>query len=115
MKLQSYVCGSWHSGGARGVAMRDATTGEIIGEASSEGIDFGAVLDHARTRGGPALRAMTFHERAGLLQDAREAALGVQGGVLRALLSDGRDEGRLMDRHRWRHRYGLCICRQGGA
>ena len=68
MKLQSYVCGSWQSGGARGVAMRDATTGEIIGEASSEGIDFGAVLDHARTRGGPELRAMTFHERAGLLR-----------------------------------------------
>ena len=68
MKLQSYVCGSWHSGAARGVAMRDATTGEIIGEVSSDGIDFGAVLDHARSRGGPALRAMTFHERAGLLR-----------------------------------------------
>jgi oxepin-CoA hydrolase/3-oxo-5,6-dehydrosuberyl-CoA semialdehyde dehydrogenase len=68
MKLQSYVCGSWHSGAARGVAMRDATTGEIVGEASSDGIDFGAVLDHARSRGGPALRAMTFHERAGLLR-----------------------------------------------
>ncbi len=68
MNLQSYVCGSWHSGRARGVAMRDATTGETIGEASSDGIDFGAVLDHARTRGGPALRAMTFHERAGLLR-----------------------------------------------
>ena len=68
MNLQSYVRGSWHSGAARGVTMRDATTGETIGEASSDGIDFGAVLDYARTRGGPALRAMTFHERAGLLR-----------------------------------------------
>jgi oxepin-CoA hydrolase/3-oxo-5,6-dehydrosuberyl-CoA semialdehyde dehydrogenase len=68
MKLQSYVCGSWHTGAARGIAMRDATTGEIIAEASSEGIDFGAVLNYARTRGGPELRAMTFHERAGLLK-----------------------------------------------
>jgi oxepin-CoA hydrolase/3-oxo-5,6-dehydrosuberyl-CoA semialdehyde dehydrogenase len=68
MKLQSYVCGSWHSGAARGAAMRDATTGEIIGEASSDGIDFRAVLDYARTRGGPALREMTFHERASLLR-----------------------------------------------
>jgi oxepin-CoA hydrolase/3-oxo-5,6-dehydrosuberyl-CoA semialdehyde dehydrogenase len=68
MKLQSYVCGGWHGGRARGIAMRDATTGETIGEASSDGIDFGAVLDYARTRGGPELRAMTFHERAGLLR-----------------------------------------------
>ncbi len=68
MKLQSYVCGAWRSGGERGVAMRDAATGEIIAEASSEGIDFGAVLAHAREKGGPALRELTFHERAGILK-----------------------------------------------
>ena len=68
MKLQSYVCGAWRSGGERGVAMRDASTGEIIAEASTEGIDFGAVLAHAREKGGPALREMTFHERAGILK-----------------------------------------------
>ena len=44
----------------RGVAMRDATTGEIVAHASSAGIDFAAVLDHARRVGGPALRALTF-------------------------------------------------------
>ncbi len=48
--------------------MRDATTGEVIAEASSAGIDFAAALDHAREVGGPALRALTFHERAGLLK-----------------------------------------------
>jgi oxepin-CoA hydrolase/3-oxo-5,6-dehydrosuberyl-CoA semialdehyde dehydrogenase len=40
--------------------MRDATTGEIVAHASSAGIDFAAVLDHARRVGGPALRALTF-------------------------------------------------------
>ena len=68
MNLQSYVCGAWHSGRDGGVAMRDATTGEIIAHASSTGIDFAAVLKHARGVGGPALRAMTFHQRAGLLR-----------------------------------------------
>ena len=68
MKLQSYVVGQWHSGHDQGVAMRDATTGDIVAEATSAGIDFAAVLSHAREVGGPALRALTFHERAALLK-----------------------------------------------
>jgi oxepin-CoA hydrolase/3-oxo-5,6-dehydrosuberyl-CoA semialdehyde dehydrogenase len=68
MNLQSYVCGTWQSGRDDGVAMRDATTGEVIAQASSAGIDFAGVLAHAREVGGPELRAMTFHERAGLLK-----------------------------------------------
>ncbi|MGO9947657.1 MAG: phenylacetic acid degradation bifunctional protein PaaZ [Steroidobacteraceae bacterium] len=68
MKLQSYVQGKWLGGLAAGVAMRDATTGDIIAEVSSLGIDFRAVLQHARDVGGPALRALTFHERASLLR-----------------------------------------------
>ncbi len=68
MKLQSYVQGKWLGGLEAGVAMRDATTGDIIAEASSLGLDFRAVLQHARDVGGPALRALTFHERASLLR-----------------------------------------------
>ena len=68
MNLQSYVCGRWHSGGGEGAALRDATTGDVIAMASSSGIDFAAVLDHARDVGGPALRALTFHERAAMLK-----------------------------------------------
>ncbi|HEV7356895.1 MAG TPA: phenylacetic acid degradation bifunctional protein PaaZ [Steroidobacteraceae bacterium] len=68
MNLQSYVCGQWHSGRVEGAALRDATTGDVIAMASSSGIDFAAVLDHARDVGGPALRALTFHERAAMLK-----------------------------------------------
>src|SRR5271170_1679182 len=68
MKLQSYVCGNWRNGLAAGVATRDATTGDIVAEVSSSGIDFAAVLRHARAVGGTALRALTFHERAALLR-----------------------------------------------
>jgi len=68
MQLQSYIGGAWHSGRGALVAMRDATTGEIVAEASSAGIDFAAALRHARQLGGPALRALTFHERAALLK-----------------------------------------------
>jgi oxepin-CoA hydrolase / 3-oxo-5,6-dehydrosuberyl-CoA semialdehyde dehydrogenase len=68
MDLQSYVYGTWRDGRDRGVAMRDATTGEVIAQASSSGVDFAAVLAHAREVGGPALRSMTFHERAAVLK-----------------------------------------------
>src|ERR1700716_51548 len=68
MNLQSYVCGGWQSGRDEGGAMRDATTGDVIARASSAGIDFAAVLAHARDQGGPQLRAMSFHERASLLR-----------------------------------------------
>jgi oxepin-CoA hydrolase/3-oxo-5,6-dehydrosuberyl-CoA semialdehyde dehydrogenase len=68
MTLQSYVCGGWHGGRDTGVAMRDATTGEVVAYASSDGLEFGAILTHAREVGGPALRALTFHERGGLLR-----------------------------------------------
>lgn len=68
MLLQSYVYGEWRSGVGHGVALRDATTGEAVAEATSAGLDFRAVLAHAREVGGPRLRALTFHERAGLLR-----------------------------------------------
>ena len=64
MQLKSFVCGHWHVGTGEGVLLRDATTGEVVATASSAGIDFAAVLVHARQVGGPALRRFTFHERA---------------------------------------------------
>jgi len=68
VNLQSYVCGRWQGGLGEGAALRDASTGEIIAHAASGGIDFASVLEHARDVGGPALRALTFHERAALLK-----------------------------------------------
>ena len=68
MRLESYVSGRWHLARGQGVALRDASTGDLVAEASSAGIDFDEVLTYARSRGGPALRLMTFHERAALLK-----------------------------------------------
>jgi len=68
MQLKSYVRGQWQAGGREGALLRDATTGAVVAQASTEGVDFRGVLDHARTVGGPALRALTFHERAALIK-----------------------------------------------
>jgi oxepin-CoA hydrolase/3-oxo-5,6-dehydrosuberyl-CoA semialdehyde dehydrogenase len=48
--------------------VHDATTGEPVASVSSEGIDVAAALEHARRRGGPALRQLTFPQRAGMLK-----------------------------------------------
>lgn len=63
--LRSYVSGQWQAP-PDGRPVRDAVTGEEVTRISSEGIDFGAALDYGRRIGGPALRALTFHERAAL-------------------------------------------------
>ena len=68
MKLQNYALGSWISGDGEGTALFDAVSGEQIYSASSQGLDFGAMLQYARERGGPALRKMTFHERGRMLK-----------------------------------------------
>jgi oxepin-CoA hydrolase/3-oxo-5,6-dehydrosuberyl-CoA semialdehyde dehydrogenase len=66
--LKSFVQGRWYAGERNLIVLRDATTGEPIASASAEGIDFGAMLRHARSVGGPNLRRMTFHERAEMLK-----------------------------------------------
>jgi oxepin-CoA hydrolase/3-oxo-5,6-dehydrosuberyl-CoA semialdehyde dehydrogenase len=66
--LRSYVAGGWHVPPDEGVPLHDAVTGEEIARVSSTGVDFGAALDHGRRTGGPALREMTFHQRAALLK-----------------------------------------------
>src|ERR1700683_2944037 len=68
MQLESYVAGAWRRGSDDGMALRDATTGVVVAHASATGLDTQALLDFARSVGGPALRALTFHERAGLLK-----------------------------------------------
>ena len=68
MRLQSYAQGEWVTGTGKPVELFHAVTGEKVGEATSEGIDFKGMLDYARRVGGPKLRAMTFHQRARMLK-----------------------------------------------
>ena len=67
--LRSHVYGRWHEATSGFVPLLDPSTEEVLAQASSEGLDFGAVLDHARELGGPALRGMTFAQRGALLKE----------------------------------------------
>ncbi|WP_020422849.1 phenylacetic acid degradation bifunctional protein PaaZ [Amycolatopsis sp. ATCC 39116] len=66
--LRSYVSGGWRTGEGEGAPLHDAVTGAEVARISSAGIDMAAALDHGRRVGGPALRELTFHQRAALLK-----------------------------------------------
>ena len=67
--VRSYIEGRWFAPDA-GSPVYDAATGEPVAEVSSAGVDFAAALAYGRQVGGPALRALTFHERAELAKAA---------------------------------------------
>jgi oxepin-CoA hydrolase/3-oxo-5,6-dehydrosuberyl-CoA semialdehyde dehydrogenase len=71
--LESYLGGRWVAGAGPGAEVRDAVTGDPVTRVSSAGLDLGAAVDHARRVGGPALRELTFHERAAALKAAAQA------------------------------------------
>lgn len=66
--LENYILGSWIKGDGDGQQLYHAVTGEAIARASTKGLDFASVLDYARTKGNPALRKMSFHERGVMLR-----------------------------------------------
>ncbi|GLZ11624.1 bifunctional aldehyde dehydrogenase/enoyl-CoA hydratase [Actinomadura sp. NBRC 104425] len=101
--LRSYSHDTWQEGGGPARPLRDAATGEVVARLPATGPDPAAMLDHARRVGGPALRALTFQQRAAILKalarhlsdhaaefaelstrtgaTRRDTAVDVQGGI----------------------------------
>jgi 3,4-dehydroadipyl-CoA semialdehyde dehydrogenase len=71
--LKSYVQDRWVAGTGAPSILLNPTTEEPVAEVAAGGIEVGAALHHARTVGGPALRAMTFAERGAMLRSLAEA------------------------------------------
>ena len=66
--IHSYAAGEWLAPGAGARNIASAITGEVIAQAGNDALDAQAMLGFARDHGGPALRAMTFHDRARMLK-----------------------------------------------
>lgn len=67
LDVQSFAAGRWIAPGPDARPIEDAVTGQVFARAG-RAPDAEAMLDHARRVGGPALRAMTFHDRARMLK-----------------------------------------------
>ena len=66
--LESYAQGRWFAASDEGTPLLSAIDGTEVARISSSGLDVAGMIDYARTVGGPALAALTFHERAGILK-----------------------------------------------
>ena len=65
--LESYLSGAWRRGEGVETELVDPVHGTVLATASARGLALKAALDHARGHGGPALRALSFAERAKLI------------------------------------------------
>ncbi|MGC1302405.1 MAG: phenylacetic acid degradation bifunctional protein PaaZ, partial [Caulobacteraceae bacterium] len=74
LRLLNFAEGRWVEGLDHS-DIRSALDGQVVAQTGSRGLDFGAMADYARKVGGPALRAMTFHERARMIKALAEAVM----------------------------------------
>jgi 3,4-dehydroadipyl-CoA semialdehyde dehydrogenase len=82
--LRSYLEDRWVEGQGGLATLVNPATEEPLARAGTSGIDFAKALEHARARGGPALRELTFAQRGELcrawskaLHAARDELIGL--------------------------------------
>lgn len=116
LRPESYAAGSWIAPGEDARAINGPVTGKVIAMAGGKAPDAQAMLDWARNQGGPALRAMGFHDRARMIKalgsyigerkeelyalnpltgaTRRDGAVDIEGGIgtLFVIASKGRRE-----------------------
>jgi len=68
MKLGNLAQDRWIEGDGDGKALTSAVNGDAVASITSDGLDFGGMLEYARSVGGSNLRKMTFHERGDMLK-----------------------------------------------
>ncbi|WP_375459582.1 phenylacetic acid degradation bifunctional protein PaaZ [uncultured Enterovirga sp.] len=71
--LESFAQDRWVRPSSGLADIPSAIDGRVVARASSSGLDFAAMARHARNVGGPALRSLTFHERADILRGVAAA------------------------------------------
>jgi oxepin-CoA hydrolase/3-oxo-5,6-dehydrosuberyl-CoA semialdehyde dehydrogenase len=67
-QLLNYARDQWSAGEGQLSDISSAIDGSLVAKSGSGGLDFAGMLKHAREVGGPALRKMTFHERARMIK-----------------------------------------------
>lgn len=72
--LTSYSGNQWLAARTGGQAIQSAITGATIAQVSGQA-DVAGMIDYAKSKGGPALRAMRFHDRATLLKELGKAIM----------------------------------------
>ena len=68
MKLGNLALERWTDGDGDGKPLASAVNGDLVARITSDGLDFGSMLEYARSVGGSNLKKMTFHERGEMIK-----------------------------------------------
>ena len=88
-RLESFLCGGWRSGQGPAASLINPATEEKLAECASGGVDFAASLEYARSRGGPALRELSFAERGQILRAMSKAIHAGREELIALALANG--------------------------
>ena len=77
-QLLNYAFDQWQPGEGNLAEIASAIDGSPVALTGSGGLDFGGMLRHAREVGGPALRKLTFHERARIIKGLGLAIMAIK-------------------------------------
>lgn len=117
----SYALGQWIGPGPEARPIFGPVNGAAIAKAGGSALNFSAMIDHAKHTGGPALRAMTFHQRARMLKalalyigerkeelyalnpltgaTRRDGAVDIEGGLITMTVTAGKGRREMPDGH----------------
>src|SRR5882672_9456973 len=87
--LRSYLGDRWVEGSGAPQTLVNPATEEPLAQVSSEGLDLAAALEHARSKGGPALRGLIFAERGALLKEMAKAIQAHRDELLDLAVANG--------------------------
>src|SRR5436190_5573852 len=87
--LRSYLGDRWVEGSGAPQTLVNPATEEPLAQVSSDGLDLAAALDHARRKGGPSLRALSFAERGNLLKETAKAIQAHRNELLDLAVANG--------------------------
>jgi len=87
--LRSYLGDRWVEGSGVPQVLVNPATEEPLAQVASEGFDVAAALEHARKKGGPALRTLAFAERGKLLKEAAKAIQAHRDELLELEIANG--------------------------
>ena len=87
--LANFVEGKWVAGEGSGSELVNPATEEVLAHASTAGIDMARALAYARDVGGPALRKLTFAERAALLEATSKAIHAAREELIDVAIANG--------------------------
>lgn len=89
IELASFLAGKWQKGNGKPAQLVNPSTEEVIATTSTEGLDFPTALEFARTKGGAALRAMSFTQRGEMLRAMSRAIHAKRDELIGLAIANG--------------------------